>query len=98
MIPVEQEKEEFILDDVVETYNIIPGSGELSFEEFVHFDDNTVVARDLIDEEILAEVNEDESPDAGLNNDDEIEDVPTKIITKSKVGSLRHAQLLSVVE
>ncbi len=43
----------------------------------LHFDDNTVVAGALIDEEILAEVNEDKSLEAGLNNNDEIEDVLT---------------------
>ncbi len=77
MMSVEQDKEELIPNDVVETYNIIPGKGELSFEEFIHFDDNTVVAGALTDEEILAEVNVDKSVEAGLNNEDEIEDVPT---------------------
>ncbi len=44
MMSVGQDKEELILDDIVEAYNIIPGSEELSFEAFIHFDDNTVVA------------------------------------------------------
>ncbi len=36
MMSVEQDQKELILDDVVEAYNILPGSGELSFEEYVY--------------------------------------------------------------
>ncbi len=82
MMSVEQDKEELILDDV-------PDSGERSFEEFVHFDENTVAAGALTDEEILTEVIEDESLEAGLNND-EIEDV--QALTRTDAVLMRYFQ------
>lgn len=63
------EQDELVLDDIVEVYNAIPGNEELSFQEFVHFYNNTVVAGNLTNEEILAEVNEDGSFKDIVNND-----------------------------
>lgn len=71
---VEQDKKELVLDDVVEVFNVISGSGEIPFEEFLFFDDNTIVAGTLTDEEILAKVNEDKSLEDGV-----------KMITKSRM-------------
>lgn len=73
----EQDKEDWYLDDV------IPGNGDLLFGEFVHFDDNTAVVETLTDEEIYAEVNEDE-----CNNDNIIEDIPT--ITKKNCSTISY--------
>lgn len=61
-----------VLDVAVKVYNVIPGSGELSLEEFVHFDNNTVVAGTLTDEE--------------CNNDNVIENVPTVTKKSSAVS------------
>lgn len=58
-----------VLNDLAAKYNVIPGSEELSFEEFVHFDDNTIVATVLTNEEFLAEVKADESLENIVNND-----------------------------
>lgn len=69
---VEQDKEELVLNNIEKAYNL--RSRELLLEEFVHFDDNTVVAGILTDEKIISEVNEDEFLKDGVNNE---EDVPT---------------------